>query len=415
MPSDDATSRYMEALAGRALGEAVDQEFGEPLAYMQPLIDHLDTANRHMDAGVRLPPGTRLSRAKRMFLRLARIHTTEQAAYNRAVVAALHVLNHNLTAAHGDAHVRLTRARQALEAVDGVIRELAAQCDRLHERIVDLEVKASELGREAEAARTDAAVQRARLELFLQEARRRLPDRFDEGRLEQLTADVDEWLSPLYGQLEDAFRGSRDDIQGRQRVYLPDVRDLPGPLVDIGCGRGEWLELLAANGIPAYGVDMNKTFVEHNVARGLDVRHGDAVEHLLSVEPGSIGGVSAFHVIEHVAFPDLVRMVDAALVALKPGGVLVFETPNPTNLVVGASSFYLDPTHRNPVHPLFLEFLLAARGFTQVEIRYLHPSTDPGFPLPPDPEGRALLERLNQAFFGPQDYAAIARKVDRHG
>ena len=406
----------MNALVERALGEAHTDSFGEPLAHLQPIIDHLDTANRHMDAGVRLPEGAaRLSAVKRFFLRLARLHTTEQAAFNRATVAALHVLNHNVTAAHGDAHVRLIRAQESMGAAEAVIRELAAQCDRLHERVVALEITASEVARESAVARSDAAVQRARLDMFVAEARRRLPEPFDQAQLETLTAEIDDWLAPLYSQLEDAFRGSRDDIQARQRVYLPDMSNLPGraPVVDIGCGRGEWLELLAEHDIPAYGVDTNKTFVDRNVERGLDVRHGDAVEHLLALEPGSIGAVTAFHIVEHLPFPDVVRLVDAALVALRPGGILLFETPNPTNLVVGASSFYIDPTHRNPVHPLFLEFLLDARGFTDVEIRYLHPSTDPGFPLPSDPEGRALLDRLNHAFFGPQDYAAIGRKVDR--
>ncbi|HVF75640.1 MAG TPA: methyltransferase domain-containing protein [Acidimicrobiales bacterium] len=412
----EATVRYMNALVERALGDARANDFGDPLAYLKPIIDHLDTANRHMDAGVRLPEGTRLGRFKKLFLRLARLHTTEQAAFNRATVAALHVLNHNIAAAHGDAHVRLTRAREALEATDALIRALAAQCDRLHERIVHLEIKASELGREADAARTDAAIQRTRLEVIMQEARRRIGEAFDDAQLAKVAGDVDDWLAPLYSQLEDVFRGSREDIKGRQRVYLPDMSDLPGraPVVDIGCGRGEWLELLAENGIPAYGVDTNKTFVDRNVERGLDVRYGDAIDHLLTVEPGSIGAVTAFHVVEHLPFEDLVRLVDAALVAIRPGGILLFETPNPTNLLVGASSFYIDPTHRSPVHPLYLEFLIGARGFTEVEVRYLHPATDPGFPLPSDPEGHALLQRLNDAFFGPQDYAAIGRKVDRH-
>ncbi len=406
----------MQALVERALGEARAQDFADPLAYMQSVAEHLDTANDHMDAGVALPQGTRLSGLKRLYLRLARLHTTEQTAFNRATVAAFHVLNHNITSAHGDAHVRLLRARQALEATDTIIRKLAAQCDRLHERIVDLEQKASELGREADAARTDAAVQRARLDMFLQEVRSRLPERFDDQELRDMSDAVDDWLSPLYSQLEDAFRGAREDVQSSQRAYLPDVTDLPpgAPVVDIGCGRGEWLELLAQNGIPAYGLDLNKSFVERNVARGLDVRHGDAIAHLLSVEPGSVGAVTAFHVVEHLPFPELVRLVDAALVALRPGGVLLFETPNPTNVLVGSAAFYIDPTHRNPVHPLFLQFLLEARGFIDVEIRYLHPAVDPGFPGPDDPAQQELVKRLNEAFFGPQDYAAVGRKADRY-
>jgi O-antigen chain-terminating methyltransferase len=92
---------------------------------------------------------------------------------------------------------------------------------------------------------------------------------------------------------------------------------------------------------------------------------------------------------------------------------VILETPNPTNVVVGSSSFYLDPTHRNPVHPLFLQFLLEARGFVDVELRYLHPSREAGFSLPDDdePQRRRLVDHLNWAFFGPLDYAVIGRKA----
>ena len=399
------TVDYMRAVADRVLGDT-EVAFPQPPGHVEPVVGHLETANRHRDAGARLPGPTRFGWAKKLMLRFARLYTTEQAAYNQAVLAALHALDYNINTARIDARDRLDRVEAAVAATERVARELARQYDRLHARLAALEAATTELAQ-------GHAVERARLDLFLQEARRRLPEPFDASQLEALTADVDAWLAPLYAQLEERFRGSRGQIIALQEDYLPDILGLGGgaPVVDVGCGRGEWLELLAENGVEAYGVDTNDTFVKRNVERGLDVRHADAVEHLLSIEPGSIAAVTAFHIVEHMEFADAVRLVDAALVALRPGGLLVFETPNPTNLVVGASTFYLDPTHRNPIHPAFLQFLVESRGFVDVEVRDLHPSTDPHFPLPDDPAARQPVEQLNRALFGPQDYAVVGRKV----
>jgi O-antigen chain-terminating methyltransferase len=257
--------------------------------------------------------------------------------------------------------------------------------------------------------------------MLLEEARRRLPEPLDPGQLKTFADQLNGKLDPLYKQLEDRFRGSREEIIELQRAYVGDVADLKGgaaPVVDIGCGRGEWLEVLKDNGIPAYGVDINATFAEQNQARGLDVRVGDAIDHLESVPEGSVGAVTGFHVAEHLEFPVLVRLIDAARRVLRPGGVLIFETPNPTNVIVGSASFYMDPTHRNPLHPQFMEFLLGARGFADVEVRYLHPSDEQAFVLPVAKEATAehdamsrIVEHLNWAFFGPLDYAVIGRRT----
>lgn len=407
------TAKYMQELSARAVGRTEGIAFPEVPTPPLPVVTHLESANRHKDAGQRLPGPTRFAALKSMVLRMARLHTTEQTGFNHAVLGALHALDYNINTARIDTERRVSRLEEAVETAEQRQRDLARQLDRLHHRIVDAEVATAKLGQRVTNIAGDLATQRARLELFLQEARRRLPAPFDEDQLEALTADVDSWLAPLYAQLEETFRGSREQILELQREYLPDVLALgpTGPVVDIGCGRGEWLQLLAENGVHAYGIDSNETFVKQNVERGLDVQYGDAIEHLLSVEPGSIGAVTAFHVVEHLPFTEAVRLLDAALVGLRPGGLLVFETPNPTNLIVGAASFYLDPTHRNPLHPGFLRFLVEARGFVDVEVRYLHPSTDPSFPTPDNPLAIPPTDRLNWAMFGPQDYAVLARKT----
>ena len=148
------------------------------------------------------------------------------------------------------------------------------------------------------------------------------------------------------------------------------------------------------------------------------MRHGDALVHLREVPEGSVRAVTSFHLVEHLSLDTLIGLIDAALVALKPDGLLILETPNPSNLNVGASSFYLDPTHIKPVHPQFLSFLLEARGFAEVEVRYLH---DEDVPLlaatdlvghDTDPaRTQALVDRINWALAGPLDYAVLARKA----
>ena len=153
--------------------------------------------------------------------------------------------------------------------------------------------------------------------------------------------------------------------------------DAPGPRVlDLGPGRGEWLAVLAEVGVPAVGVDDNAAMVEHLRGRGLDVVLGDAAAHLAAVPDGSLDAVTAFHVVEHLDLEALLTLLAQSRRVLRPGGLLVLETPNPANLVMGACNFYLDPTHRSPVPPARLRFLAAASGFTGIRTWELHPKED---------------------------------------
>jgi len=231
-------------------------------------------------------------------------------------------------------------------------------------------------------------------------------------------APVDDWT---YVQFERRFRGSPQEIKERQLDALRFVESIAGssaPLLDLGCGRGEWLAVLRDAGISAYGVDSSAGMVADAHALHLDARCEDALTHLESLDESSLQGVSAFHFAEHVPLPFLTRILDAAFLALRPGGVLLIETPNPTNLVVGSAAFYLDPTHLRQLHPDFLAFLVESRGFAHAEVHFVHPvvadqllhegGPDEGY----DPRLSRVVESAEWALFGPQDYVLVARRAE---
>lgn len=223
-----------------------------------------------------------------------------------------------------------------------------------------------------------------------------------------------------YVQFERRFRGSQQEIKDRQLDalrFVDSIAGSPAPLLDLGCGRGEWLALLRDAGITAYGVDLSDGMVAEAVAQGLDARCADALEHLENLQEGSLQAVSAFHFAEHVPLNVFTRVLDAAALALRPGGLLLLETPNPTNLVVGSSSFYLDPTHLRPLPPDLLVFLVETRGFTDVELHYVHPALDAATLHAGEPAGgydprlSRVVDSAEWALFGPQDYVLLARRV----
>jgi 2-polyprenyl-3-methyl-5-hydroxy-6-metoxy-1,4-benzoquinol methylase len=217
----------------------------------------------------------------------------------------------------------------------------------------------------------------------------------------------------FYVEFEALFRGNRADIKQRLQVYLPYLSHIFGQpksdrlmVIDVGCGRGEWLELLDEQGIPAMGVDLNAAMVDACLQQGFLARCADAIQTLREQVPGSIGAVTGFHIIEHLPFEQLLALFDAAQQALCPGGVIIFETPNPENLKVGACNFYFDPTHLHPIVPQVAEFIARQRGFSEAEILRLHPYPDDHLLH----GGSAVEAVINKELFGPQDYAVIGKK-----
>jgi SAM-dependent methyltransferase len=219
-----------------------------------------------------------------------------------------------------------------------------------------------------------------------------------------------------YLAFEARFRGAEETVRERQEVYR---RHLEGRrrAVDLGCGRGELLELMRDAGVPAYGVDTEPDFVDLVAEKGLEVRREDAVAHVEGLAPGDVDAIVASHLVEHLPPAVAARLVAAAAEALPEGGLLILETPNPESLVAGSINFHRDPTHLRPVHPDTLAFLCESAGFSEVEVLRLSPVPDPErLPVAaPGDEPLArhvdrLAEQLNGVIYGWQDYAVLARR-----
>ena len=219
-------------------------------------------------------------------------------------------------------------------------------------------------------------------------------------------------LDAFYVSFEDRFRGPRNEIKKRVEIYLPLIREAgagvaKAPVLDVGCGRGEWLELLKEKKLRASGVDINSAMLAQCRERKLQVLQADAISHLRTLPKNSLGALTGFHIIEHLELEVLMDLLAETIRVLRPGGIAIFESPNCKNIVVGATNFYIDPTHRNPVFPETAEFMLASHGFERTRIEYLSPVS--GMSLGSSKE----FATLNELLYGPQDYGVIAYKPER--
>jgi O-antigen chain-terminating methyltransferase len=223
-----------------------------------------------------------------------------------------------------------------------------------------------------------------------------------------------------YVGFEDCFRGSREAIRTRLESYVPLFQGA-ADVLDVGCGRGEFLELLGAAGITARGIDLNHEMAELCRARGLDVREADAVTHLASMADASLGGLFAAQVVEHLQPAYLLRFLELAFLKLRPGGVLVLETLNPACWVAFFDSYIRDITHVWPLHPDTLKYLVLASGFTRAELEYRSPvaqhdklqvlSQEAG-PATPDliEAFNQNVRKLNARMFTYLDYAVVGAR-----
>jgi SAM-dependent methyltransferase len=211
---------------------------------------------------------------------------------------------------------------------------------------------------------------------------------------------------PDYFAFESRMRGSVEAIRERQRRYLDDLRD-QGPVLDIGCGRGELVGLLREAGVEARGIDADADMVAFARGEGLDVEQADAVAYLEGLADGSLGAVFMAQVVEHLPPGPLVRVLELAASKLRAGGVLIAETINPLS-PLALRNYFADLTHAQPLVPETLELLARQAGFAETDIRFLNEPAD-RLTEPDDPVIAANVRRLNELLFAPLDYALVAR------
>ena len=215
----------------------------------------------------------------------------------------------------------------------------------------------------------------------------------------------------LYISLEDHFRGDKATVHQRQMEYLPYISGIVSeqfPLIDLGCGRGEWLQVLKDNHIAARGIDSNTACVAECSENGLAASLGELLDTLTQLPDGSCGSVTMFQVLEHLPFDVVVNVLREARRVLIPGGVFIGEVPNSETLRVGASTFWIDPTHQRPLFPAVLAFLASSVGFAGVTGKYSSPlAPTPDLTGLPDNATKTILD-LHHAINGPGDFALIA-------
>jgi O-antigen chain-terminating methyltransferase len=211
---------------------------------------------------------------------------------------------------------------------------------------------------------------------------------------------------PFYARFEARFRGGQEEISRRQALWLPVLESLQGAvnsrvLLDLGCGRGEWLALAGKAGWQPEGVEIDPGMAEIAAGRGLRVWQRDCLAELRERPDNSIAVVSAFHLAEHLPFPVLLEIFRQIFRTLEPGGLLLLETPNPESLPVGTCTFHLDPTHHKPLPPELLRFLASESGFDRAAVIRLHE----------DPDFNPSAISLSGVLYGVSpDYALIAQK-----
>ena len=267
------------------------------------------------------------------------------------------------------------------------IDALRHKVENLETKLVDQERMIAGLSQALETSLGQIAREMARLNNIIDAQRRSYVEITRQLTASQTTKNPhqgqsgtkDPFLDIFYREFEDRYRGSREEILVRLREYSShlaflkdrDPRELR--IVDLGCGRGEWLEVLRDEGLPATGVDNNEAQAEAARELGLDIEIDDVTVWIAAQKDRSIDFLSAFHLVEHMEFPALVNLFKEALRVLKPGGGLLIETPNPESLIVGAYKFWFDPTHVRPYPPELLSQLLETLTFQDIKLLRLHP------------------------------------------
>jgi SAM-dependent methyltransferase len=378
-------------------------------------IEHLNAI--HGIEGEPRDPGFGGRLFHRIQILIARV-LSRQREFNAAVVD--HINRNDLIASQ--AHVASARALEWTEQkIDAAVDELRRYQEALMARDRRNEIAVAGVM----ASQDELRASLGSLQQAAQNLKREVSRLLEAGVVVQPVAaaavagnQLDALDSHKYVGFEDRFRGSTGDIRQRVSEYLPlftGARDV----LDIGCGRGEFLALLRDQGISARGIDINGSMVDVCRQQGLDAAEADALTYLRAQPDGSLGGLFAAQVVEHLEPRYLTSLLDAAFDKLRPGATIVLETINPACWFAFFESYIRDITHVRPIHPDTLTYLLMATGFQHVDVRYRapYPEHDKLQPLAPHAAlGDAVdtlnanVERINRLLFTWLDYAAIGRR-----
>src|SRR6185369_7536310 len=308
---------------------------------------------------------------------------------------------HNLSTTQSELSERIDLTTHHARQQDELQTRYAAELQALK---VQVEKQIDDLIERLQKSRMDVAQQETRLSRLLEGAAVTPSTPIQQSHPEQ-----DHLLDSLYYSLEDVLRGTPEQIKEEVKVYLPVLQKagISSDILDVGCGRGEWLQVLREEGLQARGIDTNRILVQQCKELSLDVEEHEALSYLGSLPDGSLNAVTAFHFAEHLPLETLVKFLDESGRTLKPGGLIILETPNPENLLVGSCNFYLDPTHKNPIPIPTMKLLLEARGFRCEEVLKLHAVSSTKIEVKDQ-----LTSHLNHFLYGPMNYAVVARKPD---
>ncbi|MCJ7602512.1 MAG: DUF4214 domain-containing protein [Desulfobulbaceae bacterium] len=332
---------------------------------------------------------------------------------------------------------RLIRFMRSIVTLPRLFRKVAGLDFRMVEQVEDLRKRLEEM-----ASRTDRALSKVERELNLfrnergivpvmretvqrvqrlegQEHKQQLILLDMERRLARIREEISssdsacgrdnhEVPESAYMLFEEQFRGPVQEVRKRLLRYLPHVKSvveaLAAPVADLGSGRGEWLQLLNEEGISACGVEISGILARQCADRGLDVIEADALQWLRSRPENSLSAVTGFHIVEHLPFGIVIAVLDEAMRVLKPGGMILFETPNPENIVIGACEFYSDPTHQRPIPPQTLKFIVEHRGFRDVTVIRSNPIKEV------ESTGNEDIDWALKRMFMERDYAVVGKK-----
>ncbi|MBI3934040.1 MAG: methyltransferase domain-containing protein [Acidobacteria bacterium] len=388
------------------------------------------------------PPGLLnklVQTVKRTLVRLFDWQLRPQREFNLAVVEslarqtkALEVADRNFLAMRQALEQRDQAIRQALQQRDQLVRQSLQQLDQvMRQALQQRDQRHQDWGRDFEGLCEQITLQRwayegalMRQSNALEQLRQRVATqaraqatRVDGGGQPAAAMASAAASVPIdYIKLEHQFRGTEEDIRRRQRFYLPYFRGRRCVL-DIACGRGEFLELMREAGVPAKGVDLDADMVGRCLEKGLEVVQADVFIYLEGVPDGTLDGIFSSQFVEHLEPNVYLRLISQCTAKLAPGGILALETQNPECLAIFSQSFYLDPTHVSPIPPALLRFALVEAGLERVATHSLSPAAAI-LPLVPQlPAGATepsalqtynmAVAKFNETFFGGMDYAVI--------